>query len=56
MRDGIDFVAQSEGLFGPDRLSEALRRKVREVILALAGAELSEVLAVLPYGWACDFT
>jgi transposase-like protein len=38
-----------EGLFGPDRLSEALRGKVREMILSLAEAELSEVLAALPY-------
>jgi len=38
-----------EGLFGPDRLTEALRGKVREMILTLAEAELSEVLAVLPY-------
>jgi len=38
-----------EGLFGPDRLSEALRGKVREMILNLAEAELSEVLAALPY-------
>ena len=36
-------------LFGPDRLSEALRGKVREMILSLAEAELSEVLAALPY-------
>jgi transposase-like protein len=38
-----------EGLFGPDRLSEALRGKVREMILTLAEAELSEVLAAMPY-------
>jgi len=38
-----------EGFFGPDRLTEALRGKVREMILSLAEAELSEVLAVLPY-------
>jgi transposase-like protein len=42
-------LGQREGLFGPDRLSEALRGKVREVILTLAEAELSEVLAALPY-------
>jgi transposase-like protein len=38
-----------EEFFGPDRLTEALRGKVREMILTLAEAELSEVLAVLPY-------
>jgi len=38
-----------EGFFGPDQLTEALRGKVREMILTLAEAELSEVLAVLPY-------
>ncbi len=42
-------VSEMEGLLGPDRLTEALRGKVREMILALAEAELSEVLAVLPY-------
>src|SRR5918996_2401126 len=49
MREGIQSLSQREGLFGPDRLSEALRGKVREVILTLAEAELSEVLAALPY-------
>jgi transposase-like protein len=38
-----------EGLFGPDRLTEALQVKVREMIVTLAEAELSEVLAALPY-------
>jgi transposase-like protein len=38
-----------EGFFGRDQLTEALRGKVREMILTLAEAELSEVLAVLPY-------
>ena len=38
-----------EDLFGPDRLTEALRERVREMILRLTEAELSEVLAVLPY-------
>ena len=49
MREGTPFVGSREGFFGPDRLSEALRGKIREVILTLAEAELSEVLAVLPY-------
>jgi transposase-like protein len=38
-----------EGLLGPDRLTEALRGKIREVILTLVEAELSEVLAALRY-------
>jgi transposase-like protein len=38
-----------EGIFGPDRLTEALRGKVREMILSLAEAELAEVLAAQPY-------
>jgi putative transposase len=38
-----------EGFFGPDQLTEALRGRVREVILTLAEAELSEVLGVLAY-------
>ncbi len=49
MGKGITFFDPREGFFGPDRLSEALRGKVREVILTLAEAELSEVLAALPY-------
>lgn len=38
-----------EGFFGPDRLSEALRGKIREVIWTLAEAELAEVLAARRY-------
>jgi transposase-like protein len=38
-----------EGLFGPDRLSEALRGRIREVIWTLAKAELVEVLVAKPY-------
>ena len=38
-----------EGFFGRDQLTEALRGKVRDMILTLVEAELSEVLAVLPY-------
>jgi putative transposase len=49
MGEGTQYCDRMEDLFGRDRLSEALRGKVREVILALAEAELSEVLAVLPY-------
>ena len=49
MREGIQSLGQREGLLGPDRLTEALRGKIREMILTLAEAELSEVLAALPY-------
>jgi putative transposase len=49
MREGIQSLGQREGLLGPDRLTEALRGKIREMILSLAEAELSEVLAALPY-------
>jgi putative transposase len=49
MGEGIQSFGQMEGLLGSDRLSEALRGKVREMILTLAEAELREVLAALPY-------
>lgn len=49
MRKSTQYVGPMEGFFGPDQLTEALRGKVREMILTLAEAELSEVLAVLPY-------
>jgi putative transposase len=49
MQEGIQFLGQREGLFGPDRLSEALREKIREVIWTLVDAELAEVLAAQPY-------
>lgn len=49
MEEGTQSFGRMEDLFGPDRLSEALRLKVREVILTLAEAELGEVLAALPY-------
>src|SRR5262245_63632334 len=49
MGKSIQCFSQMEGLFGPDRLSEALRGRVREVILKLAEAELAEVLAAGPY-------
>jgi transposase-like protein len=38
-----------EEIFGRDRLSEALREKVREMIMTLAEAELGEVLAARSY-------
>jgi putative transposase len=49
MRKGIQSVDQMEGVLGPDPLSEALRGKIREMILTLAEAELREVLAASPY-------
>ena len=47
MGEGIQRLGAMEGLFGPDRLSEALRGKVREMIMTLAEAELAEVFG----GW-----
>jgi putative transposase len=49
MGKSTQYGGPMEGFFGPDQLTEALRGRVREVILTLAEAELSEVLAVLPY-------
>lgn len=40
---------EMEALLGPDPLSEALRGRIREMILTLAEAELREVLAAMPY-------
>ena len=41
MGKSIQSFSQMEDLLGPDRLSEALRGRVREVILKLAEAELA---------------
>src|SRR5216684_2761575 len=49
MREGIQRLGAMEELFGRDRLTEALRGKVREMIMALAEAELAEVLAAGSY-------
>jgi len=49
MREGVQRLGAMEGLFGPDRLSEALRGKVGEMIMTLAEAELAEVLAAGSY-------
>ena len=49
MGKSTQYVGPMEGFFGRDQLTEALRGKVREMILTLAEAELSEVLAALPY-------
>lgn len=49
MRKSTQYLSPMEDFFGPDRLTEALRGKVREMILTLAEAELAEVLAAQPY-------
>lgn len=49
MRKSIGSFGQMEALIGPDPLTEALRGKIREMILALTEAELKEVLAARPY-------
>ena len=45
MGEGIQRLGVLEEIFGRDRLTEALRGKVREMIMVLAEAELAEVLA-----------
>lgn len=49
MEESTQCFGGMEDLFGPDRLSEALRLRVREMILTLAEAELGEILAAQPY-------
>lgn len=49
MGEGIQRLGAMEELLGRDRLAEALRGKVREMILALAEAELAEVLGAGSY-------
>ena len=49
MRKSIRSFGQMEALMGPDPLTEALRGKIREMILALTEAELKEVLVARPY-------
>lgn len=49
MGEGIQRLGAMEELFGRDRLAEALRGKVREMIMTLAEAELAEVLAAGSY-------
>lgn len=49
MGEGIQRLAGMEEILGRDRLTEALRGKVREMIMALAEAELAEVLAARSY-------
>lgn len=49
MRKAIQSVGEMEALLGPDPLTEALRGRIREMILKLTEAELREVLAAQPY-------
>ena len=49
MGEGIQRLGAMEEMFGRDRLTEALRGKVREMIMTLAEAELAEVLAAGSY-------
>ena len=49
MRESNQRSGAMEELFGRDRLTEALRGKVREMIMTLAEAELAEVLAARSY-------
>lgn len=49
MREGTQCFGRMEDLLGPDRLTEALRARVQEVILKLAEAELTEVLSARRY-------
>src|SRR3989304_10146912 len=49
MRKSIRSFGQMEALMGPDPLTEALRGKIREMILALTEAERKEVLVARPY-------
>lgn len=49
MGESIERLGAMEEVFGRDRLAEALRGKVREMIMTLAEAELAEVLAAGSY-------
>ena len=49
MRDNTQSFRPMEAVLGPDPLTEALRAKVREMILCLAEAELAEVLSARSY-------
>lgn len=49
MRESSQRSGAIEELLGRDRLTEALRGKVREMILTLAEAELAEILAARSY-------
>ena len=49
MRESNQRLVALEEIFGSDRLAEALRGKVREMIMVLAEAELAEVLSARSY-------
>lgn len=49
MRESNQRLVAMEEIFGSDRLAEALRGKVREMIMTLAEAELAEVLSARSY-------
>ena len=49
MREATRSVGQMEGMLGPDPLTEALRGRIRGMILALTEAELKEVLGTQWY-------
>lgn len=49
MGQGTRLQGNREALWGPDPLTEALREKVREMILTLVEAERAEVLAAVRY-------
>ena len=49
MKQYTKSVEKKKALYEEDPLTEALRGKVREMIFALVDAELTEVLAALPY-------
>jgi len=54
MREATRSFRQMEVVLGPDPLTEALRGKIREMILALTEAELKEVLGARPYERSCE--
>ena len=43
MRESIERSGAMEEFFGPDRLAEGLRGRVREMIMTLTEAELAEI-------------
>jgi putative transposase len=49
MRESIQRLEAMEEFFGPDRLAEGLRGRIREMIMTLAEAELAEVLGARSY-------
>lgn len=49
MGESIQRLGAMEEFFGPDRLAEGLRGRIREMIMTLAEAELAEVLGARNY-------